>query len=142
MTVDVTLTRELAATPARVWDALTTEDLAEWFWPVRFDTVVVVEPTAGGVFRVSSAPLDMAVDARILSAIAPRELLLDWGWTGQDARTTVALTLEPSAAGTRLVLTHSGNADEETAANHRAGWESCLDRLPAHLERPAEGLTD
>lgn len=135
MTTDVTLTRALGATPARVWETLTTDELAEWFWPERFETQVVVEPTAGGLFIVSSAPMGMAVDARVLSAVRDRELVLDWGWRGEDRRTTVAITLEPSGTGTALVLTHAGNADRETADNHRAGWESCLDRLPAHLVR-------
>jgi uncharacterized protein YndB with AHSA1/START domain len=89
------------------------------------------------MFSVSSEPVGMAVDARVLSAVPFRELVLDWGWRGEDARTTVAVSLEPSSAGTALTLTHAGNADDEAAENHRAGWESCLDRLPAHLERTA-----
>ncbi|MDO7882134.1 SRPBCC family protein [Salinibacterium soli] len=135
MTFDVTLTRALGATPARVWEALTTSELADWFWPKQFETVVAVDPITGGGFSISSEPMGMAVDARILSAVPGRELVLDWGWRGEDARTTVTLTLEPSAAGTALTLAHAGNADQETADDHRAGWESCLDRLPAHLER-------
>jgi hypothetical protein len=50
------------------------------------------------------------------------------GW--HERRRSDSLT--PSGDGTGLRIVHD-EVDDETAAMYRAGWESCLTRLPAYL---------
>lgn len=116
-----------------MWDALTTGELAQWFWPPAFQTTVEINAMPGGAYRIASAPVGMTVDATVTAAHAPSNLQLDWAWAGEPDHTTVTIQLTAHEGGTVLTVTHEGNRDEATAANHHDGWQSCLDRLPEYL---------
>jgi uncharacterized protein YndB with AHSA1/START domain len=64
----------------------------------------------------------------------PSRIVQSWRWAGDDRDSRVTIDLTPAADGTDLVVTHD-QLDEETAEKYRAGWQSCLDRLPAYLAR-------
>ena len=60
------------------------------------------------------------------------EFTFGWEMPGnpiQPGSTTVRVELEPTAEGTRVVLTHSGLPGAEAVAQHRHGWEHYLPRL-------------
>jgi uncharacterized protein YndB with AHSA1/START domain len=97
---------ELPADPADVWEALTEPDrVATWFGaPVRWD----LRP--GGDVEVG--PGDGGGEARageVDEVVAGRRLRFRWWPTGDDGGTegssVVTYELEPTPAGTRLVVT-------------------------------------
>jgi uncharacterized protein YndB with AHSA1/START domain len=60
----------------------------------------------------------------------PHRLAFSWKWDGTDDEPTrVEVELSEVADGTRMLLTHTGFATAEDAANHRLGWEPELTRL-------------
>lgn len=67
---------------------------------------------------------------------SPRRLVYTYRWeTIPDAPDTlVEIDLVERAGGTEVRLVHSGFEAEETADDHRGGWESCLDQLAKLLE--------
>lgn len=130
---DVTVRRELPASQERVWRALTTaEELHGWYWPPRLAPVVETDPREGGRFRIASEVAGMAASGSYTILRSPELVAFTWQWDGEDAESTVRVELSSKAAGTELVLTHSGLAESEIS-NHRQGWSDCLDRLPEWL---------
>jgi len=67
----------------------------------------------------------------------PRRLVYTWGWERRvdgneqtpPGSTTVEITLEPAAGGTRLTFVHSGLTDPGEVERHAAGWDHYLARL-------------
>ena len=73
------------------------------------------------------------------SCVEP-DLLIEQTWvTGRNgtegAETVVRIELLAHESGTRLRLTHSGFADEESAKNHRDSWP----RILSHLDETLTG---
>ena len=126
--------RELAASPQRLWAALTTaEAIASWMWPGSFATTAAVDLRVGGRYRIQSDPMDMAVEGEYVVIDAPVGLVQSWRWDGENEETLVTVAIEPTSTGSRVVVVHEGFPDDEQAAIHRQGWNDCLDRLPAYL---------
>jgi len=115
------------ASAERLWRAFTTTELAEWFWPQGFETVVSIDPRVGGEYRVSSAPMGMAVSGTFTAVDEPSTLAFTWRWDGEDVETSVVVTIEGGA----VTVTHGGFAAEEARDDHIQGWNDCLERLPA-----------
>ncbi|GAB3860615.1 TIGR03086 family metal-binding protein [Nocardioides maradonensis] len=90
-----------------------------------------VDLRAGGDFRWTVTPGNHA--AGTIHEVEPgRRVVLGFGWEGSDNllpdASTVTITIEPTAAGSRVVLVHEG-LDEAQAAAHAEGWNHFLDRL-------------
>jgi len=115
------------ASAERLWRAFATTELAEWFWPRAFETVVSIDLRVGGEYRVSSAPMGMAVSGTFTAVNEPSALAFTWRWDGEDVETSVVITIEGGA----VTVTHSGFATEEARDEHIQGWNDCLERLPA-----------
>ena len=110
--------RDLAHSPAKVWEALTEpEHLREWA-PFDSDRSLASVGTA----KLSTVGTPQVSETRVKRADAPRVLEFDWG--GQDLR----WELEPLAGGgTRLTLWHS--IDRRYLSMGAAGWHICFDVL-------------
>lgn len=121
----------VAASVNEVWSDLTdAARLAEWFWPPRFETDVVVEPTELGRWQVRSSVVGLAVLGRVLEVEAPTRLRLEWRWEGEEHATDAELTLESAAdASTRVTVRHAGFVSAEERESHIEGWSNCLQRL-------------
>jgi glutathione S-transferase len=125
--------RMLAASPMRVWHALTDPDaLTRWFWPAALHPVAEVDLRPGGKLRIE-APGQMAVEGEFLRIDEPRVLEFTWCWDGEDLVTTVRVELSAVDGGTRLVLHHGGFPDDGQRDSHATGWSDCLARLPGYL---------
>lgn len=95
-------TVEVAAPPERVFRALASEEVCEWW--VRPGEFLEVDP--------------------------PRRLVHTWHPVGaQGAPSTVTYLLEPIEGGTRLTLRHSGCVSRESAMANGLGWETSFERL-------------
>ena len=127
-------TVETAATPERVFQALTSEEITDWWGrPGVFDTRrwkgdVKVGGTweATGVARGNSYVLQ----GEFLEVDPPRKLSPSWHPAeAPQARTTVSYVLEPIDSGTRVTLRHSGHASRISCSNNCVGWETSFNRL-------------
>lgn len=128
----------LAASPGRVWRALTDPaELACWF-PDETD----LQPRQGSV-----GWFDWRKHGRYavrLEAIEPERRLV-WTWAREPGkaletvnRTTVEWTLEPGEdGGTTLRLRESGFADPSSREANDRGWDTELDELVDYLETDA-----
>jgi uncharacterized protein (TIGR03086 family) len=60
-------------------------------------------------------------------------VVLGWGWQGDDVlppdSSTVTVTIEPTATGSRVTLTHSGLPGQQQIDGHAQGWAHYLGRL-------------
>ena len=131
----LTIERDFAADPERVWRALTdSRELAGWFWPPRLAAAVETDTREGGEYRIASEAGGMAVSGEYRSVDRPGVLVFTWRWDGEDDETLVTVELTPIAAGTHLRLTHDGFPSAEARDEHAQGWQDCLERLPAHLD--------
>ena len=124
--------RTIAATPERVWGALTQQDeLARW-WANE----ARVKPEVGslgefrfrppaGVLQFEVAELDEGSKVHWISRQGPPF------W----ARTSVTWQLTPVQNGTKLVFTHDGFAQvDEAYEQTRGNWQYFLDSLKSYLE--------
>ena len=132
MSYAATIERIIPASRHRVWQALTTQELAGWFWPARFETTVDLDVRVGGAYRVDGPGAGMAVSGVFVAVDEPERLVQTWRWDGEDAETLVTFTLaETPEGGTALTIVHENFADEQECAQHTQGWNDCLDRLVA-----------
>ena len=129
----LTLQRTVAASPERVWAALTDAGaLAAWFWPPALRTEVELDPRRGGGY-VIHAPDQMTVRGTYQEVEPPYRLRFSWRWDGEAEQTEVAIDLSTVDDGTAVALTHDGFASDASRDNHITGWSDCLDRLPGFL---------
>ena len=132
MTFSARVERMIPASRDRVWKALTTEQLADWFWPPRFATTVQLDLRVGGAYRIDGPGAGVAVSGVFVAVDEPERLVQTWRWDGEDAETLVTFTLAEAPDGaTALTIVHENFADEQSCADHTQGWNDCLDRLVA-----------
>lgn len=154
-TLSVRRTLQLAATPSRVWAAVTEpEQVSRWFG------AMVLDGTGPGASGTVSWPDSGAHPIRVEAVDAPRSITYRWcgddalpeqPTTLDDAHSTVfTLSLEPADGGTLLTVVETGfETTTDPAGNlesHRGGWNSELDELAALLDAatpaPPEGEGD
>jgi uncharacterized protein YndB with AHSA1/START domain len=125
---------ELAATPERVYLALSSAEIVNWWVnPGVFDTrewVGDVKP--GGQWRASGIARGeaYALEGKFLEVDPPRKLVQTWHFAGAPGTpSTVTYLLEPIDGGTRLTVHHSGIAEPDRRNSVGSGWRSSFDRL-------------
>ena len=132
---------EIAASPTRVFQSLTdANELAAWWGSDEMyrtsDWKLDLRP--GGKWSALARGADgtpMTVDGEFLEVDPPRRLVFTWRPSWDDyVVTTVRYDLEPTAAGTRVRVTHSGFGDRDmAAAGTGEGWTRVLKWLVDHL---------
>lgn len=140
-------TIEIQAPPERVWQALTnTDELSAWFQvtiegdiaPDREVWMTSVHPQhAGQRFRVHVT--EMTPPRRLAWQWHPGEIdpSVDYSL---EPRTTVTFVLEPSARGTRLVVSETGfdaialARRAKVYGDNRQGWAEVLVWLQKYVE--------
>ncbi len=117
---------EIAAPPSMVYPFLTQpESILRWM-----GDYAVLDPRPGGEFTldINGVP----VRGHYVELDPPHRLVIAWGHAGSDllppGSSTVEITLEPVAGGTRLQLEHRDLPHEE-AKMHAIGWPHFLARL-------------
>ena len=131
---------EIEATPDRVFHSLTDpRELGAWWGSAEYRTHSwQVDLRVGGKWSTIARAADgteMTVDGEYLEVDPPRRLVFTWrpSWEGY-AVTTVRCDLEPTAAGTRVRITHTGFGDNiDSAMGTGEGWKRVLEWLAAHL---------
>jgi uncharacterized protein YndB with AHSA1/START domain len=99
-------------------------------------TSAELEPEPGGRYRVWMRD-GVETVGEFVEVDPPRRVVFTFGWTQgmpvPPGSSTVVVTLEPEAGGTRLVLRHHDLPDDEQRAHHRSGWAMYLDRMTARI---------
>ncbi|HLK44419.1 MAG TPA: SRPBCC domain-containing protein [Acidimicrobiales bacterium] len=119
--VTVTFERELAATPERIWAALTEPpQLAAWLAEAEFDAV---EDGAVHLVWPDKGEMHGAV-----TVLRPHEVL-EYSWHEDGVPSLLRFELEPAGEhATTLRLQHLGTTPAE-APGFGAGWQSHLEAL-------------
>jgi uncharacterized protein YndB with AHSA1/START domain len=142
-------TVDIATPPERVFRALTTDEVIEWWGSdaTYRTTSWRADVRVGGTWRASGVGNDGAafeVHGEYTTVDPPRRLEQTWeaAWD-PGASTRLAYMLEPIPGGTRLTLRHEGFAGRAaTCSAQTSGWEHVLGWLDAYLggerEAPAK----
>src|SRR6266571_4199874 len=100
--------------------------LARWLMPNDF------EPRVGKRFTfVPDCPTSWEghVACEVLELVPGQRMVWSWQSSGMEHPTRVVFDLSASGGGTRLRLSHSGEADEPVARDLKGGWPTKLKRL-------------
>ena len=148
-TGEVLATVEVAAPPERVFKALASEDIADWWTGEglgRFRTTEWKgDVQVGGRWRASGEGeagdgvfKPFVLEGEFLEVTPPRRLVQTYAPPGAPKPTTVTYVLEPIEGGTRLTLRHVGfdSFPRAFCIGQYLGWESILERLASRLARP------
>ncbi len=127
----VTVEREMAHPPEKIWRALTQRPLIEdWLMPNDFEPVVGRKFTLRGDWG--------SVDCQVLTAEPNRTLSYTWSAMGLES--VVTWTLTPAGNGTHLRMEQSGfRLDQEPAyQGAKYGWAQFLGKLEQVLVRTGD----
>lgn len=123
----VTVEREIAHPPERIWRALTQPELMrEWLMQNDFAPQVDHRFTLRGDWG--------SVDCKVL-AIEP-ERSLSYTWSAMGLESVVTWTVTPTATGTHLRMDQTGFGDNQEQAYQGAkyGWQNFFGKLEAILD--------
>lgn len=135
---EVRLQQEVAAPPARVWEAL--------IRPALWNDKVTLEPTIGGGFFEpwTSGGVEHRTIGTITAVERPHLLAMSWKDVDWTFETAVTITIAGEQDKTLVSLRHRGwessPADERSRllADHRDGWSEHLKNLAACAESMVE----
>jgi len=134
---------EIAATVERVFQSLTSAaELAAWWGAdgMYRTTDWTIDLRPGGKWSTVAVAPDgsrSTVGGEYLEVDPPRRLVHTWRPSWDDfAETTVRYDLEPTATGTRVLVTHTGFGDRAVAAAGTGeGWKRVLEWLGEFIEK-------
>ncbi|MGB3337358.1 MAG: SRPBCC domain-containing protein [Devosia sp.] len=131
----VTIEREIAHPPEKIWRALTQPHLIEeWLMKTDF------KPVKGRKFTLRRQPkpdFEVVVDCEVLDMEPNRSLSYSWDAFGLES--VVTFTLEPTPLGTLLRMEQTGFRPDQDAAfkGARASWKqfiAALEKVVADLD--------
>lgn len=134
----VLATVEIAAPPERVFRALASEEIVNWWVnPGVFDTREWAgDVRVGGRWQASGVARGQpyTLEGEFLEVDPPRKLVHTWHRVGAPgAPSTVSYLLDPVDGGTRITLRHWDIPAPEFTAANCAGWETSFEQLARHL---------
>jgi uncharacterized protein YndB with AHSA1/START domain len=131
----LTITRRIRATPEELFDAWTDpESMRHWMCPGdALEARARLDVRVGGTFQIDMIKPNVTYEhtGEYLVVDRPRKLSFTWVSVPTNGQRTV-VTVQFTAVGpdeTELTLTHEGFPSAESAAGHRTGWSSILDKL-------------
>ena len=128
----------IAATPDKVWAALTSPDFTRQYF---FGRTIELEEKAGGRFVLRMADGRIDVAGRVVDYDPPRRLSMTWRveWNEMMRKLPeclVSYEIEAVDGAVRLTLTeaYSWNVPDDLLAGGRMGWPLILSSLKSLLE--------
>ena len=120
----------IAASPERVWSALTDPALRSSWWPgLAFEAA----PGAALQERWVEDGTEQVAQGTVLEVVSAELLRFSWSDASWEAPTTVAIRLTGSGPATLVRVVESGlsrlSNGREVARAHEAGWRWHLDQL-------------
>jgi uncharacterized protein YndB with AHSA1/START domain len=139
---EVLATVEIAAPPERVFRALTSKEIVDWWVrPGVFDTREWKgDVRKGGRWRASGVARGQpyALEGEFLEVQPPTKLVHTWQRVGMPGTpTTVTYHLQAIDGGTRLTLRHTGFVPPDSCGSVCEGWQSSFERLARTLSAAA-----
>jgi len=137
-TVEVEVSRRIAATPEQVYDAwLDSESLGRWLFATPDGKMehCEVDARVGGGFRLDERRGGKLAEhsGTYVELDRPRRLAFDFGTSFEPTLTRVTVTIAPDGDGSLVTLRHEGVwPDYEERTRH--GWGMILDSLARTLE--------
>jgi uncharacterized protein YndB with AHSA1/START domain len=130
---------EIAATPDRVWAALTEPDQIKQYF---FGTTVDTDWNPGSPITWSGEYEGKSYEdkGKVIAVDGPRQLVVTHfsPMSGQDDVPenyhTLTYTLSERGDGTRVELSQDNNGSDEEAEQATATWQQLLDALKKHVE--------
>ncbi|RYE17384.1 MAG: SRPBCC domain-containing protein [Sphingobacteriales bacterium] len=123
----------LDATPARVWQAITSkEQMKEWYF-----TVDDFKPEVGFEFSFKgngSKGEEYIHQCRVTQAEPGKKLQYTWAYKGHPGESLVTFDLTPMGDKTKLTLTHeglhtfAGNGPDFMPASFNMGWTELIEK--------------
>jgi uncharacterized protein YndB with AHSA1/START domain len=139
-----TASTDIAATPERVWAALTEpEEVSAWMHGSRLETTWEVGAPVTWTGEYDGRPYQDK--GEVLAVEEPQTLSMTHysPLMGADdvpeSYHTLVYTLTPTRSGTRLQLSQDGCDSDEQAAQFSQSWQSMLDGLGRHVEETSAG---
>ena len=139
----LTLTREYAAPPEKVWRAWTDPQALKQWWtdsPGGKVSVAELDVRVGGRFRICFGGADgneHECAGTYQEVARPKKLVFTWSWprTTPERESLVTLLFNAKGAGTELVMKHERFFDEKARDGHQRGWSHLLDQLGEFVGR-------
>ena len=135
---DTLYTIYIAATPEKVWQALTTAEFSPQYF---FGFAVEMETRIGGSFVVRAPDGSTHIDGEVLACDPPSRLSVTWNvnWPGlveKLGQTIVTYEIAQMGDAVRLTMTeaHERELPEDILSGGRAGWPAILSGLKSLLE--------
>lgn len=125
---EVTRSIEIKASPAAVWRWMATQEtLRRWIHPE-----LEIDLNVGGAYRMKEADAETWISGTVLELDPEERLILSWMEEGGDwvYPGRLVITLEPTAAGTRVTLCHDG-----FAGIGKPGWQKTVDAYEIGSDR-------
>jgi uncharacterized protein YndB with AHSA1/START domain len=128
----------IAATPERVWQALTTAEFSRKYFS---GFAVEMEERLGGSFIVRAPDGSTHISGEVLEYDPPRRLTVSWNvnWPGLVDKlgpTLVTYEIEPAGEAVRLTMSerHDRDLPDDILSGGRQGWPAILSGLKSLLE--------
>jgi uncharacterized protein YndB with AHSA1/START domain len=133
----------IAATPARVWEALTSAEFSRKYFS---GNAVEVDPRIGGAFIVRTPDGSVHIAGEVLECDPPRKLTVTFNvnWPALIERlgpTLVTWEIEPAGEAPggevvklTLLQSHDRPISDDILSGGRAGWPAILSSLKSMLE--------
>jgi uncharacterized protein YndB with AHSA1/START domain len=135
---DTVYTIYIAATPDKVWQALTTAEFSRQYF---FGFALEMDPKVGGSFIVRAPDGSTHIDGEVLACDPPRKLSVTWNvnWPGlveKLGHTVVTYDIAQAGDAVRLTMTesHERELPEDILSGGRSGWPAILSSLKSLLE--------
>ena len=134
--ISFTIEQAMSASPNAIFRAWT-QEFDTWF---AAPGAIRMDPVAGEPYWFETIYQGQRHPHYGRFLVVEPDLLIEQTWvTGRNgtegAETVVRIELAARGSGTRLRLTHSGFADEESARNHSDSWPAILRHLDETLAR-------
>src|SRR3984893_3824370 len=128
----------IAATPEKVWQALTTAEFSRKYFS---GLAVEAELKVGGAFVVRAPDGSVHIDGEVIECVATRQLTIHGNVTWPNLAEKLGLTLvtydiEPAGDAVRLTMTeaHDRPISDDILSGGRQGWPAILSSLKSLLE--------
>lgn len=141
------VSRTFAASPERVFAALTEPELLkQWWGPGGFSLpTATVDLRVGGSYRFGMQPPQgevMWLTGTFKEIRRPSRLVYTWAWeSAPQMETVVTIELREASGATEVLVTQERFPDAEATRQHLVGWEGGFDRLDKIFGREKHGKT-
>lgn len=122
----------IAATPERVWEALTRGELTRLYW--MHENLSDWKPGSRWRHVANDAKGTLKLGGTVVEAVPNRRLVLTWGPPGASQLSRVSLEIETVADMVRLTVTHEALPTADDFKGVSNGWPRVLSSLKSFLE--------